>query len=268
MGMAYYDVSPTGHKLIIDAHHHYVPRRGFLDELIKEMDAANVSKVCLITSGPSYGEEEEKDFERAFKDHGDRIIGFGTIHPGKSKPEIIDDYYGKGFGGIKAIYPTKRYDHDTFLTYYQKAEDLGMPILFHTGVIARHKPDVAEDVSSAHMRPVYLDRIARLFPKLHVVAAHMGDPWYLEAYMTSQKNPNMWLDITGKAILLKAVNIREYLGVRLTADKLLFGLDEPAREYNRLIYTWDTLLYEMGLSQEERAKVFGKNAAKMLRLSL
>ena len=266
--MAYYDVLPTLPKLIIDVHHHYVPRKGFLDELIEDMDMANVGKVCLITSGPSYGEGEKGDFERAFKDYEDKVIGFGTIYPGKSRPEVVDEYYSRGFKGIKVIYPTKRYDHGGFLTYYQKAEELGMPILFHTGVVARHRLDIAEDISSAHMRPVYLDRIARLFPKLHVVAAHMGDPWYLEAYMTSQKNPNMWLDISGKAILLKALNIRKYLGIRLTVDKLLFGLDEPSREYSRLIYTWSTLLYEMGLSQEERAKVFGRNAAKMLRLSL
>jgi len=256
------------HELIIDVHHHYIDRKGFMDELFKEMDAANVHKVCLITSAPSYGESEGKDFTWAFKDYADRVIGFGTIHPGKTQPEAIDEYYGKGFKGIKAIYPTKRYDHDSFLTYYQKAETLGMPILFHTGVVAREKIDVAQDVTSAHMRPVYLDRVARLFPKLHLVAAHMGDPWYLEAYMTSQKNPNMWLDISGKAVLIKALNIKEYLGIRLTPDKLLFGLDEPPCEYSRLIHVWDTLLHEMGLSLDERSQIFGKNAAEMLEITL
>ena len=266
--MAYYSILSKKPKLIIDVHSHYAARKGFLEELLKNMDAADVSKVCLISSGPEYGEGEKRAFERAFKDYADRVVGFGTIFPGKVKPNVIDEYYSKGFRGLKAIRPMKRYDDDDFLPYYEKAEELEMPILFHTGVIARGRPEAAEDVSSAHMRPVYLDRIARLFPRLHIVAAHMGDPWYLEAYMTSQKNPNMWLDISGKAILLKAMNIRRYMGIRLTPDKLLFGLDEPPQMYNRLIYTWDTLFYEMGLSLEDRAKIFGKNAAKMLRLSL
>lgn len=264
--MAYCEISPVGNKLVIDVHHHYLPQKGFMKRLLKRMDEANVNKVCLFTSGPKYGENEKRAFEEAFKDYGDRVIGFGRIHPGRVKPEIIDEYYSRGFTGLKIIHPTKRYDHDDFLSYYEKAEQYGMPVLFHTGVVSRKRPDVSEDRSSAFMRPVYLDRIARLYPKLRVVAAHIGDPWYLEACMTSQKNPNMWLDVSGKAILLKALNIRKYMWIRLTPDKLLFGLDEPPEEYNRLIYTWNTLLYEMGLPKEDRAKIFGENAAKMLEL--
>lgn len=57
---------------------------------------------------------------------------------------------------------------------------------------------------------------------------------------------------------LKAMNIRRYMGIRLTPDKLLFGLDEPPQMYNRLIYTWDTLFYEMGLSPEDKLKSLAK----------
>ena len=266
--VAYYDEFPKEHKLLIDIHHHYRPSvKNFVDTLIRDMDAAGVHKVCLFTSRPNYGEQENRDWKRMFKDYSDRVIGFGTVSPGRTpenRPEAVDEYYSKGFKGLKFIRPTKRYDHDDFLVYYEKAEDYGMPVLFHTGVIARKSVDEREDVSSAYMRPVYLDRIARWCPRLRIVAAHMGDPWFSEAYNTSQKNPLLWLDISGKGIWLKAKAIREHLWIRLRPEKLVFGLDEPSSQYARLIHAWDTIFYEMGLNQKQRDMIFGETAARIL----
>jgi len=266
--IAYYDEFPTEHKLLIDIHHHYRPaEKNFVDVLLKNMEAAGVHKVCVFTSEPNYGEQEEKGWKRIFKDYSDRIIGFGTINPGRmpeNKPEVVDEYYSKGFRGLKFIRPTRRYDHDDFLVYYEKAEKYGMPVLFHTGVVARKSVEEREDLSSAHMRPVYLDRIARWCPRLKIIAAHMGDPWFGEAYNTSQKNPLLWLDISGKGIWLKAKAIREHLWIRLRPEKLVFGLDEPSSQYARIIHAWDTILYEMGLNQKQRDMIFGETAAQIL----
>jgi len=266
--LAYYDEFPEEHRLLVDVHHHYNPsEKNFVDALLKNMHAAGVHKVCLFTSRPNYGEDEKKDWERILKDHADRIIGFGTVNPGRlpeNKVEVVDEYYSKGFKGLKFINPTNRYDHDDFLGYYEKAEQYGMPVLFHTGVVARRSVEERDDVSSAHMRPVYLDRIARWCPKLRIIAAHMGDPWFGEAYNTSQKNPLLWLDISGKGIWLKAKAIREHLWIRIRPEKLLFGLDEPSSQYARVIHAWDTLLYEMGLNQRQRDMIFGETAAEIL----
>lgn len=152
--VAYYDEFPKEHKLLIDIHHHYRPSvKNFVDTLIRDMDAAGVHKVCLFTSRPNYGEQENRDWKRMFKDYSDRVIGFGTISPGRTpenRPEAVDEYYSKGFKGLKFIRPTKRYDHDDFLVYYEKAEDYGMPVLFHTGVIARKSVDERE-IGRAHV---------------------------------------------------------------------------------------------------------------------
>ena len=168
------------------------------------------------------------------------------------------------------IWPTKRYDDEDFASYYEKAEKYEMPILFHTGIIAASPIDKVWKISSSYMQPVCLDKICRMFPKLRVIAAHMGDPWYLEAYMTSQKNPNMWLDISGLAIFVKASNIRKnkYLNIRLKPDKLLWGLDEPPEKYLRLLLTWKTLLGEIGISEHDSENIFGKTAAAILALKV
>jgi len=267
--VAYYDVLPVKHSLIIDVHQHYDPEtKGFLDELLASMETAGIRVVCLFTSRPDYGEREAADWRRVFRDYSERIVGFGTFNPGRHSVEVVDEYYSRGFKGLKAIRPTKPYSSDEFLPYYERAESLGMPILFHTGVIARKTMGAPEDVSSEYMRPAHLDRVARLFPKLKIIAAHMGDPWFSEAYMVSQKNPNMWLDISGKGIWLKALAIRKHLWIRLRPEKLVFGTDEPPTEALRLYYFWDTFFYEIGLSQEQRARIFGKTAAVILGLKI
>ena len=259
---------PKEHRIIIDFHHHYrKSEKEFLDKLLEDMDSARVNIVCLLTSEPRYGEREEKDWKRILKDHHDRVVGFGTVNPGKlpeNKPEIVDQYYSEGFKGLNFLRPTKRYDHDDFLDYYEKAEEYNMPAIFHTGVIGRRSFKEREDVSSEFMRPIYLDRIARLFPKLKIDMAHIGDPWFGEAFNVSQKSINIWIDMSGKGMWLKAVALREHLGIRLSPEKLIFGLDEPSSQYIRLIDFWETVLMEMGINQKHRDMIFGETAAKIL----
>jgi len=262
--VAYYDTFPRERKGIIDIHHHYSSEKGFVDALLREMNSAGVKMVCLISSGPSCSGQEAADWRRIFKDFDDRVFGLGLFNPGKCDYDVVDQYHSKGFKGLKAIEPKRPYDDDDYLRYYEKAEEYGMPMLFHTGVVARGSTLEREDVSSGNMRPIQLDRIARWCPKLRIVAAHMGDPWFSEAYNTSQKNPNLWLDISGKGIWLKACAIREHLWIRLRPEKLVFGIDEPPTEYKRLIHTWETLFYEVGLTQEQRDMIFTDTAKRIL----
>jgi len=256
------------YKLVIDIHNHVFRQPKFEERLLKYMDEAGVDIVCLSPSleffEPPFKDPNNKVVEELMKKYPDRIIGFGAVYPGRMPYDLIDELHAKEFRGIKMTIPTKPYDHDDFMKYYEKAEDYGMPILFHTGVVARFKYDHLANVSSDRMRPAHLDRIARTFPKLKIIAAHMGDPWYLEAYMTAQKHPNMWMDVSGLARVTKVIAIKTYLGIRLTPDKLLFGLDEPPEEYPRLVWFWDTALREIGISEEDRRKIFGETAAKIL----
>jgi predicted TIM-barrel fold metal-dependent hydrolase len=53
-----------------------------------------------------------------------------------------------------------------------------MILLFHTGIVNRTDPDTPSDVSSDRMRAGTLDLVARRFPKLRIVGAHLGNPDY------------------------------------------------------------------------------------------
>ena len=141
--------------MIIDIHNHYWDQRDYVNSLIKGMDGAAVDIVCLSGLGIN-GMPGNETVEKAFKKHSDRIIGFGTILPGRTSFSTVADLYSRGFKGLKMTIPIKSYDHDDFMPYYKKAEDYGMPILFHTGVIASFKGDKELGTSSSYMRPVYL----------------------------------------------------------------------------------------------------------------
>lgn len=255
-------------NIIIDFHQHFAlgGEKDFLRRLLEGMDEAGVDIVCLngVVVPPTQAVNGNAEVENAFRKYPGRIIGFGAVYPGRDSFQKVDELHSRGFKGLKMIWPTNRYDHEDFGPYYQKAEDYDMPILFHTGIVAASPIDKEWKISSSYMQPVCLDKICRMFPKLKVIGAHMGDPWFLEAYMTSQKNPNMWLDISGLAIFVKAANIRRYLNIRLTSNKLLWGLDEPPEKYLRLLLTWKTLVREIGISEEDSESIFGKTAGTIL----
>ena len=81
-----------------------------------------------------------------------------------------------------------------------------MHILFHSGIVSRRNPDVPQTGGMAHMRPSFLDEIARRFPKLTVQGAHLGNPWYTEAAEAARWNPNLFFDITGSSLIKKKAN--------------------------------------------------------------
>ncbi|MDW8061950.1 MAG: hypothetical protein RMJ00_04555, partial [Nitrososphaerota archaeon] len=155
----------------IDVHVHY-PRGGDpIKRLIEGSEKAEISMVWLQSLGRFRGVDENKLIEDAFREYPDLLKGFGFVHLGVDDPEVVDNLYSRGFIGLKIIKPLKPYDNEEFFPYYDRAEKYRMPILFHTGIVARDPVDKEYRVSSAFMRPICLDRIARSFPNLIIIGA-------------------------------------------------------------------------------------------------
>ena len=68
-----------------------------------------------------------------------------------------------------------------------------MPVLFHTGV--------RQTGSFALLCPVYLATIAANDPKLNVIGAHFGNPWYDEAAESARRDKNLYFDLTGSSLI-------------------------------------------------------------------
>ncbi|MDG2475230.1 MAG: amidohydrolase family protein [Paracoccaceae bacterium] len=129
-----------------------------------------------------------------------------------------------GAKGIK-LYPVMAaFDpaDEKFNPLYEVAETKKLPILWHMGATLSTPGDLA------FTNPLILDKVARRFPSLIQIIAHMGHPWQRDAVQVVRKNRNVFCDISGFWTrpmdgYLALLNAQEW-GV---IDKLLFGSDFP-----------------------------------------
>jgi predicted TIM-barrel fold metal-dependent hydrolase len=189
--------------VIVDMHHHLLAGDGYADGLVRTMDTVGVDLTLLSGLGlPSdnwVGDLAPSNVvvERAVAAHPGRLAGLGVVRLGDHGPRHVRELHERGFVGLKTTRPRRSYDDASFDEIYAEAERLRMPILFHTGFIVGVPADRADDVSSARCRPVALDRVARTFPNLVIVMAHLGMPWHDEAAQMCRFHPNVYADLSG-----------------------------------------------------------------------
>ncbi|MHB0868693.1 MAG: amidohydrolase family protein [Chloroflexota bacterium] len=189
---------------------------------------------------------------------------------GQDDPALVDEFHSQGFRALKVTRPTANYDDPSFYPVYERAERLGMPILFHTGMLVRTVDDQKYGASSARMQPVFLDTVARAFPGLNLVAAHIGVPWHSEAAEVARFNPNVYLDLTGAKggwRSRKPLSFFEDLFFWPGAyGKIVFGTDVHCSEMEWALEDHRRIFDGLGLDAETRASIFGGTMARLLGL--
>ena len=161
-----------------------------------------------------------------------------------------------GFKGVK-LYPTYNffYPNDPMMyPLYQTAEELGLPVMFHTGI------SVFKGSRLKYGDPIYYDDIAVDFPELTIVMSHGGrDCWYQTAMTLAKLHKNVYIDIAG----LPPQKLLEYFPhLPRLANKFLFGTDWPSVDIGHNA----DLLGELPLSPEAIASIMGGNAKRLLKL--
>ena len=161
------------------------------------------------------------------KAHPDKIIGFMSVDP--NDPDALDEIdrcvNDLGLKGIKMSPVYQHYDPngDRARRVHRRAEELGLPILTHA---AYH---VIANTPMEWANPLLYDPVARKFPNLKIILAHIGLPWYTDAMVMIRKHPNVFADVSG------GVSLRPWWGYQALAfchencvmHKLLFGSDFP-----------------------------------------
>ena len=189
----------TASPKLIDVHEHYDGEPGVLEQLLAKLNAADGLGILLTT---------ERGFPQASKmirEHPDRFIGFGDIK--LDDPDVlnmIDRFHKAGFRGLGEITsPRKNYDDRAYWPVYDRAAKYHMILLFHTGIVLREHPEEPADISFDRMRATRLDLIARHWPKLIIIGAHLGNPDYAEAAEIARWNPNLYFDLSGSSLIKK-----------------------------------------------------------------
>lgn len=127
-------------------------------------------------------------------------------------------------GGVRGIklHPSYQFFYPNearLYPLYQKAQDLGLPIVFHIG------SSIFKGTRLKYCDPIYLDDVAVDFPHLKIIMAHSGRGfWYSECFSLSRLHKNVYMDITG----LPPQNLLNYFPeLEKNAEKILFGSDWP-----------------------------------------
>ncbi len=267
--------------MIIDSHVHLQKGEDSLKELLVQCDRLGIDKIVLM-GGPEYwGNASDEEVIAAHRSHPDRIIPLAFVRFGYDPPSKIDQAADQGCRGLKTGVPKADYaDHANFV-YYEKASEHNLPILFHLGIVARKEKDPEQNVNSNRMRPIHLDTIARAFPELRLIGAHLGNPWYEEATMSARWNENLWFDLSGSTLKKKSPHfLRKLLwwdkpgnyylahGEKHPFEKILFGTDVTPDKMEDVFADYRNFCDELDLDEKYRRKIFGENAAEIFGIPL
>jgi len=191
---------------------------------------------------------------RAMHAQPDFFIGFCYMNAANpedfSLAEIERCVVRGGMRGLKfwvAVLATDK-RHDALLA---RAQDLGIPILYH----AWYK---AFDQGSGESTPAQVADLARRFPKVQIVMAHLtGDGE--RGVQDILDTPNVLIDTSGGQ---PESGLVEYAVRRLGAERVIFGSDWPIRDFGVQIGR----VKGGKLSSRDAELVFRGNAARILGL--
>ncbi|NIQ37314.1 MAG: amidohydrolase family protein [Proteobacteria bacterium] len=197
----------------------------------------------------------------AFCKGSERLIPFASINPFVTFNAVeelnrcVTDF---GCRGIK-LYPTYQhfYPNDNRLfPVYGRAQELGIPIMFHTG------SSVFPNALLKYGDPLALDEVAVFFPRLIIIQSHSGRGfWYDRAFFLSVLHENVYMDITG----LPPKNLLKYFpDLEKNQDRILFGSDWPGI---KSIQDNVTAIQNLPIGEDAKAKILGLNAARILNIN-
>lgn len=253
---------------IIDAHAHYLCEPDYLENLLSTMENLGIDKCCLSGLGKIFSCRKNKDVAKAIKINPDKIIGSYFIRPGISEVYEIEKAYKDGFKMLKATIPIKPYNHKSFFPLWETAQELRMPILFHTGIVTASNPPKKYPISSWYMHPMRLEPIANKFPELNIIIAHLGVHWNNDAAELIRMRSNVYSDITGEPdgwrIRADKIGLKKWLWWPKAFKKLIFGTDVHYSKIKDNLKQDKKWLDKYQIDKATRKLYFAKNILQLL----
>jgi predicted TIM-barrel fold metal-dependent hydrolase len=228
--------------MIIDGHCHL--KQDFsTEQLIRSMEEEGVDKTIAFGRGVEWNEY----VAAAAREHPNEIIGFAWINPRQKNAadELIRSVEVLGLRGVKLHpYLLERYDpadHELLDPILELCQRYRLPIVIHG----------ADEIS-----PFGIEEMAKPFPEVTVVIAHMGLIFQSgPARLVAKRNPKIFLE-TSLAYPRLISRALEEVGTH----KILMGTDKPAESATVMIHK----IEEAVPKEEDRKLITGDNYAKIL----
>ena len=175
--------------------------------------------------------------------------------------ELIRNPLVKGF----KFHPPDQGFYPSDKAYYPIWEVLqsgGKPAMFHVGfTVLGANTEGGSGIGLDYGRPVYLDTLAREFPKMKIIAAHPGWPWTEELIGVVTHKKNVHVDTSGYlAEQLPEQFVRAIRG-RLQ-EKALFGTDFPYVDLEKALVSFEKL----GFKDDVKERILIRNARALFGL--
>jgi uncharacterized protein len=227
--------------------------------LMTSMDRGgiDVSVVSRITTTPR-AVGKVNDWLRTLG--GPRIRPLATIAP--AEPGAADEVAGlreQGFAGIK-LHPDYQgffVDEKRLFPFYEAVEAAGLPLLLHAG-LDRGLPGVP-----LHASPEALLAVHEQFPRLRLVAAHMGGEEIYDRTEACLLGKDVYLD-TSFVLRKMPSDALERFASKHPAERILFGSDSPWVDQGEDLRFLLSLPF---LRSEQKEKITFRNAAELLGFS-
>ena len=258
--------------MIVNAHLHWYPgMEGYDPKTLVEsgvIEKAWMLSANAIICKPVKQATDEEVLSLA-KGYNGFFIPFAYLDLERD-PSIIDELYDQGFAGLKAIWPSEPYDAPSYFPFYEKIESYRMPIVFHVGAPCPYWPpnrlppgfDIRR-TAGKNMKMMTLDLIAKIFPELVMIGAHMGGHRheYAEGIQIAQVHPNIYLDTS---IPLPWFHEGCKRAVYDIPEKLLFGTDYSYDISVEAALQWKYYFRAFYEDKTVGEKILGLNAEKII----
>lgn len=243
--------------MVVDMHCHYGRFPGFirgenpLEELVERWDRAGVD-VGILAMLDSHDMSAANELTRqACERYPGRIYGYVYLNPhdiDAALAELERRAQLDIFRGVK-LHPA----NDVFFPFYEgyyplyeRIEQLGLPILWHSGTYP-------------NSHPLQIAYVARQFPGVPFILAHfaLADiSW--ECFPAAALADNVHVDTSGNPI----IPVMDEWVDRFGPERMLWGSDFP---FYHVEYEWLKLDY-LGCSEAAKRLIAGENARRLFRL--
>jgi uncharacterized protein len=215
----------------------------------------DLSVVCCVATRPETVPAIHQWLENI---RNSRIVPFATMHPDlTTNIEEVKELKKRGFKGFK-VHPDYQgffVDEKRMYPFYHAAQSEGMIVLFHAG-LDRGLPD------PIHSTPERLIKVHRDFPSLRMVVAHMGGEAVFDETERHLLGRDIFMDTSFVLRVMPPDLLKRFMKSH-PVEKILFGSDSPWTDQKEELHFLLDLPY---LSEEEKEKITGGNAIKLLEL--
>jgi len=236
---------------------------------LAEFDRYGIAGAVFLALGPM-----PETLRRFAVKHPDRFFAFTFVNPWEAGGEKVleKDILHRGFRGLK-LYPSIQgfhaYDERAY-PVYERAEALGIPVLFHFGVTLDYRSDLR------FSNPLDLHPVARDFPGASFIVAHAGAGFFRETLFLAYHCANVFVDTSGSGTWMRYMpkpltrhEVIERLLAVFGPDRILFGSDSRhASEGYRhwLLEEHRQILESLRVPDDDQRKILGRNMARLLKI--